>query len=245
MPVRVVRALALVLSAATVATVAAPATAAAPAAADAAVPPVVTAAQWTLRVTAGSPAGFIVKVVDPDGGKVTLAWAFDDGTAASGRRVTKVWTVPGLHTARLTATDATGQQTVRDFTVEVLPPEAPVPPAPPAAVHMPRPGPAPVAHASTVTTALRLGRTGTIGVRVRCAPVADCTGTVSVARGGRRLAAAPYAVAAGRSETVVLRVPAQTARALRRRPARRVAVVLTLAPSNGAASRADTTLRIR
>jgi hypothetical protein len=68
---------------------------------------------------------------------------------------------------------------------------------------------------------------------------------VSVARGGRRLAAAPYAVAAGRSETVMLPVPAQIARALRRRPARRVAVVLTLAPSNGAASRADTTLRIR
>jgi hypothetical protein len=215
----------------------------APGSARTGAPPVFATAQWTLRVSTGAPAAFIVQAVDPDGDAVTLAWAFDDGTAAAGPAVTKVWTTPGVHTARVTATDATGLHAVHDFKILVLPAAAAAPGAPPAAVHMPRPGPAPVARASASTTALRLSAAGSIGVRVACAPGAACAGTVSIARGGRRLAAAPYAVPAGHSRTVRLRVPAVTARALRRR-GRAVAIVVTLAPANGPAVRATATLRL-
>ncbi|HEX2105147.1 MAG TPA: PKD domain-containing protein [Solirubrobacteraceae bacterium] len=239
MTASLVRALALALS------VAALSAAAAPATATAAGPPVLTSVHWTLRVTAGSPAGFIAEAVDPDGGPVTIAWTFDDGTFATGARVTKVWTTPGRHTARVTATDITGKRTMRKFAVEVLPVgTAPLPGAPPTAGHMPRPGPAPVARASVPTTALRLTTTNAIPVRVRCERGADCTGTVSVARSGRRLAAAHYEVGGGRRATIRLRVPATAARALRRRPGRRVSVVVTVAPQNGAAARVDGTLRV-
>ena len=221
---------------------------AAPGAAAAAAPPVIVHAQWTLRVTAGSPAGFIAEAVDPDGDAVTLTWTFDDGTTASGGRAVKVWTTPGLHTTRVTATDATGRRAVRHVTTEVLAlgaaPSAPTAP-PPAAARVPRPGPAPVARASIRVAALRLTAAGSVPVRVRCAPVVDCAGTIAVSRGGRRIAGARYAVAAGRARTVALRVPAATARALRRRPASQVAVVLTLAPDGGAATRSPRVLRTR
>jgi hypothetical protein len=233
------RALALALSVAALAAAAAPGTAAA------AVPPVLTSVNWTLRVSAGSPAGFVAKAIDPDGDEVTLSWAFDDGTAATGRRITKVWTVPGLHTASVTATDATGLSTVRTLTVEVLPPGAAPVAAPPTAGHMSRPGPPPVAHASVRTTALRLTAANAIAVRVRCARGADCAGTVSVARGGRRLAAGGYAIAGGRRATIHLPVAPGAARALRRRPSRSIAVVVTIAPVNGAPVRADAMLRVR
>src|SRR5688500_594594 len=82
---------------------------AAPAAAQAASPPVLNA-QWTLRVMAGSPAGFLAHASDPDGETVTISWAFDDGTTATGARVTKTWTTPGVHAARVIATDATGRR---------------------------------------------------------------------------------------------------------------------------------------
>jgi hypothetical protein len=225
--------------------VAALAAAAAPGTAAAAAPPVLTSVHWTLRVTAGSPAGFVAEAVDPDGDAVTLAWAFDDGTTAVGGRVTKVWTVPGRHTARVTATDATGKRTARTFTVEVLPAGAAPVALPPTAGHMPRPGPAPVARASVRSTALRHTPKNAIPVQVRCARGADCAGTLSVARGGRRLASGGYEVAAGRRATVRLRVAPRAARALRRRPARSVAVVVRIAPVNGAPVRADATLRVR
>jgi hypothetical protein len=232
------RALTLALTALALAAAAAPGTA------RAAAPPVLTTVQWTLRVPVGAPAGFIAEAVDPDGDAVTLAWAFDDGTAAAGPHVTKVWTTPGRHTARVTATDATGRSTARDLAVHVIPAAAAPPGAPPAAVSMPRPGPAPVARASADTTALRLTPTNAIAVRVACAPGAACAGTISVARGGRRIAAAAYDVPAGRTRTLRLRVPARTARALRRR-GRAVAVVVTLAPASGPAVRAGSTLRLR
>jgi hypothetical protein len=231
--------LALALSAAALAA------AAAAAPAHAAAPPVLTAVQWTLRATVGFPAGFIARAVDPDGDAVTIGWAFDDGTTAAGPRVTKVWTTPGPHTARVTATDATGLRTVDDLALEVLPFGATPGGAPPAAGNLPRPGPAPVSRVLATTTALRLRPTGTVAVRLRCARGADCAGTVSIARGGRRLAATRYDVRAGRAKTVGLRVPARTARALRRRPARRLAVVLTVAPEGGRPVRADATLRLR
>jgi hypothetical protein len=240
------RALALGLTAAALAAAAPGAAwAAAPGAASAAAPPVLSTVQWTLRVPAGAPAAFSAEATDPDGDAVTLAWAFDDGSTAAGSPVTKVWDAPGVHTARVTATDATGRRTSRRFTVEVLPAGAAALGAPPAAVRMPRPGPAPVARASTATTVLRLTTADAIAVSVRCAPGADCAGTVAISRGGRRLAAAPYRVAAGRSRTVVLRVPAAVARALRRRRGHAVAIMLALAPARGPAARADGVLRLR
>jgi hypothetical protein len=218
---------------------------AAPAAAQAASPPVLTTAQWTLRVMVGSPGGFFAHASDPDGDAVTITWAFDDGTTATGARVTKTWTTPGAHTARVIATDATGRRAVYRVTVQVLP-AGPAPLGPtPAGVRLPRPGPAPVAQATVAAAPLRLTAAGAIALRLTCAPVADCAGTVALGRGGRRLAAAPYAVAAGRTATVALRLPAAAARALRDRPAREVDVVLTLAPRGQAAARAPRTLRTR
>lgn len=220
--------------------------AALPAAATAASPPLLSAAQWTLRVPAGAPAGFIAKATDPDGDAVTLTWTFDDGTTASGPRVTKTWPAPGVHSARVTATDATGLSAAHDFTIEVTDAAAGAPLGPPpAGVHLPRPGPAPVAGVTSPVAALRLGRAGTVRVRVRCAPAAPCRGTVALSRGGRRLAAARYSVRAGTTATVAVRLPAATARALRRHRAGRVTVGLTLAPAGGRAARAPRTLLVR
>src|SRR5215218_7314737 len=86
---------AVVLAAAAAAPVAARADAPGTARADApgtpraGAPPVFATAQWTLRVSMGAPAAFIVRAADPDGDAVTLAWAFDDGTTAAGPAVTK------------------------------------------------------------------------------------------------------------------------------------------------------------
>jgi hypothetical protein len=239
MSAALVRALALALTLALMG-------AALPAAAHAASPPMLATAEWSLRVPAGSPAGFMAEAVDPDGDAVTLTWAFDDGTTATGPRVTKAWTSPGVHAARVTATDATGLTGTRDFTIEVTPAAgvAPLGP-PPAGVHLPRPGPAPVARVTAEAVTLRLAAAGTVGVRLACAPTAVCTGTVSVARGGRRLGASGYTLPAGATATIAVRLPAATARALRRRAGRRVAVVLTLAPDGGAAKRAARTLVAR
>jgi PKD repeat protein len=209
----------------------------APAAARAASPPRFVTTQWLLRVPVGTPAGFIAKAVDPDGDAVTLAWTFDDGTVATGARVTKAWATPGAHTATVTATDATGLRATRTLGIEVTAdPAAEADPAP-GGVVLPRPGPPP--GTTTVATprltiaggALRLGRTGAIAVPVTCAAGADCAGRISLHRGGRRLATAAYAVRAGHAATVRLRVGAAVAARLRRRESTTVTVVV--APADG------------
>jgi hypothetical protein len=204
----------------------------APAAAHAASPPRFVVTQWLLRVPVGTPAGFMAKAIDPDHDAVTIAWAFDDGTAATGERVTKAWAVPGAHTATVTATDATGLRASRTLAVDVTAdPAAATDPAP-GGVLLPRPGPSPAAtttatpRLTVAAGALRLGRSGAIAVPVTCAAGADCAGRLSIVRDGRRLASAPFAVRAGRPATVRLRVTADVAARLRRRASTTVTVVV-------------------
>jgi PKD domain-containing protein len=219
----------------------APASALAPAAAHAAAPPRFVTTQALVRVAAGAPAGFLARATDPDGDAVTIAWAFDDGTTAAGERVAKAWTAPGRHTATVTATDATGLAVSRTLHLEVV--DGAVLPSQPGAVQIPRPGPS-LAAAARVTLAparLRLAPDARVAVTLVCAPAADCAGRVALGHDGRRLAAAPYAISAGRSATVRLRLPAGRAARLRRRPER--AVVVTVAPDGQAAVRAARVLR--
>ena len=156
------------------------------AAAHAAAPPQFVTAQWLVRVPTGVPAGFLALAADPDGDAVTLAWTFDDGTTATGKRVAHAWTTAGTHTATVTATDATGLTAARTLTVAVV--DAAAGPAP-GAVAIRRPGPSAAAAArATLTTApLRLAADGTVAVALDCAPGAPCAGRLALAHGGRRL----------------------------------------------------------
>jgi PKD domain len=202
-------------------------------------PPQFVTTQWLVRVPAGAPAGFLAQAADPGGGPVTVTWAFDDGTTATGERVAKTWADPGRHTATVTATDASGQSTTRTFAFEVVgATDGPQP----GGVHLRRPGPSPAAAARVALAAgdLRLGDDGSVFVTLSCVS-ADCAGRVSIAHAGRRLAAARYAIAAGRRATVRLRVPAAVATRLRRRDER--PVVVTVAPRGQAPVRVDRALR--
>jgi len=213
----------------------------APAAAYAAAPPRFVTTQGLVRVAAGAPAGFIARATDPDGDAVTVTWAFDDGTTATGERVVKTWAAPGAHSATVTATDATGLTTARTLRVEVVA-AAELGPQP-GAVQIRRPGPSPAAAARVTLGAgpLRLGPDAGVAATLACAPGARCAGRLALGHGGRRLATAPYAIAAGHRATVRLRVPAALAARLRRRPER--TVVVTVAPDGQAPVRAPRVLR--
>jgi len=213
----------------------------APATAHAAAPPQFVTIQRLVRVAAGAPAGFLARAADPDGDAVAITWAFDDGTTATGERVAKTWTVPGTHSATVTATDATGLTAAQTLRVEVV--DAAVLGPQPGAVQIRRPGPSPAAAARVSLGAgpLRLAPDATVSVGLLCSPGADCAGAVALGHGGRRLATAPYAIAAGRRATVRLRVPAALAARLRRRPER--AVVVAVVPDGQAPVRAARVLR--
>jgi len=210
-------------------------------ASHAASPPRFVTTQWLVRVATGAPAGFFARAADPDGDAVTLTWAFDDGTAATGERVLHAWTTAGSHTGTVTAADATGRRTSVSFTVDVV--DAETGPQP-GAVLLPRPGPAPAATARVALAGdgtLRLAADGSVAVSLTCARGADCAGRVSLARGGRRIATATFAVPAGHRAAVRLRLPAAVAARVRGRGSREVLV--TVAPDAQAPVRAARTLR--
>ena len=215
--------------------------AAVPATAQAAAPPQLVTSQWLLRVPVGAATGYVARATDPDGDAVTVTWAFDDGTSATGERVAKTWSTPGPHTGTVTATDTTGRATSRSFAIEVVADAATAPQ--PAAVSVRRPGPSPAAAARVAAAAgaLRLAADGTVAIVLACAPGADCAGRVALAHGGHRLAHARFAIAAGQRTTVRLALrPAAVAR-LRRRAAR--AVLVTVVPAGQAAARLARVLR--
>jgi hypothetical protein len=203
-------------------------------------PPQFVATQWLVRIPAGAPAGFVAQAVDPDGGPVTITWAFDDGTTATGERVAKAWAAPGTHTSTVTATDTSGKSTSRTFKVEVVA-DATAGPQP-GVVHLRRPGPSPSATARVTIAAgaLRLAADGSVSLVLSCAS-ADCAGRVALAHAGRRVAVARYAIAAGHRAAVRLRVPPEAAARLRRRGER--PVVVTLAPDGQAPARVARALR--
>jgi PKD repeat protein len=221
----------------------------APAAARAASPPRFVATQWLLRVPVGTPAGFVAKAVDPDDDAVTIAWAFDDGTVATGERVAKAWATPGAHTAIVTATDATGLRASRTLAIDVTADPAPETAPAPGGVVLARPGPPPTAtttptpRLTVAAGALRLGRNGAIAVSVTRAAGTDCAGRLSLDRAGRRLASASYTVRAGHPATVRLRLSDAVAARLRRRASSAVTVVV--APDGRPAVRTSRTLLSR
>jgi PKD repeat protein len=203
-----------------------------PTAARAASPPHLVTTQWLIRAPAGVPVAFVAHAVDPDGDAVTLTWAFDDGTTATGERISKAWAAPGAHRVTVTATDATGLFTAQTFTIEVTAAGGGIPDAPaPSGVLQRRPGPPAVASARVTIAArvLELSRRGSIAVPLVCAPVADCTGRISVALSGIRLASAPYAVRAGGRATLRVRLGPAAIRRLRGRGPARVVVSVAAA----------------
>ena len=141
----------------------------------AASPPRIVTTQWLVRVATGMSAGFVARAVDPDGDAVTLTWAFDDGTTATGDRVAHAWTSAGAHTGTVTATDATGLRTSVSFTIEVV--DAALGPQP-GGVVLPRPGPAPAATGGVAllgTGPLRVAADGTVVCVSRAGPAPTAT----------------------------------------------------------------------
>jgi PKD repeat protein len=67
---------------------------------------------------------------DPEGGPVTIAWDFADGTTGSGAAVEHTWRNPGHYRITATARDAQGQAATAAMTVEVDDPAGRVPDGP-------------------------------------------------------------------------------------------------------------------
>lgn len=65
------------------------------------------------------PLAFTAASSDPDGDRLSVAWAFDDGDAAAGERVTHAFDSAGTHGVTLRVTDETGPTATRTFTVAV------------------------------------------------------------------------------------------------------------------------------
>lgn len=71
----------------------------------------------TLKVQFGT-AG----TADPEGGAVTYAWTFGDGTTSTAAAPLKGYVTPGTYTARVTAKDAAGTTATKAFTITVKTP---------------------------------------------------------------------------------------------------------------------------
>jgi PKD domain len=190
-----------------------------------AAPPLLTTIQESLSAYAGAPAYFSAHGTNPDApGVVTLSWVFDDGATAAGEMVNHVWTVPGPHTATVTATDAEGEIAQSVFTVQILEspfggPLTPLPPPPPS-------------EAGLAAGKLKLTRSGVVALRVACQPYGECSGTVELAARGRKLGTAPFTLAPHETGTAKVRVSKANRKRLRKRRSQRVTVTVAL---NGAA----------
>jgi PKD domain len=193
---------------------------AAPATAQAA-PPLLTTIQESMSAYVGQPAYFKAHGTNPDApGVVTLSWVFDDGATAAGEMVSHVWTVPGPHTATVTATDAEGEVSQHVFTAQILEspfggPVTPLPPPPPP-------------EAGLADGKLKLSRSGTVAVRIDCAPYGDCSGTVELAARGRKLGKAAFELAPAETGTAKVRLSKANRKRLRKRRSQRVTVTVTL-----------------
>jgi hypothetical protein len=88
------------------------------------------AAATPASVASGTPATFDAGAsCDPDGGTLTYAWSFDDGTSAAGITVQHPFSTAGTHTGTVTVTDPTGRTATAaaSVTVTTPPPTGPVP----------------------------------------------------------------------------------------------------------------------
>src|SRR5262249_26971565 len=56
---------------------------------------------------------------DPENDPISFSWSFDDGATATGATASHAFTTPGVHTATLTVTDATGQTATATANVDV------------------------------------------------------------------------------------------------------------------------------
>jgi hypothetical protein len=73
----------------------------------------------------GAPVAFGVDATDPEGEALNAAWAFSDGTTATGFDVTRSFTTPGTVTATVTVTDAAGAATAASVNVAISAPARP------------------------------------------------------------------------------------------------------------------------
>ncbi len=93
-------------------------------------PPTIVATSSTASVQAGNPVQFTAAAVGADGQPVTqLSWDLGSGSFgdATGATATRTFTVPGVYTIRVKATDGFGLSSTTTQTVTVTP--APTPPA--------------------------------------------------------------------------------------------------------------------
>jgi PKD repeat protein len=205
-------------------------------------PPMLATTQWSLSILAGWTAGFEAHATDPDGDAVTLSWAFDDGTTATGERPGKVWDTPGTHTATVTATDATGLTSSHTFTIEVQPNPTHAMP-----VTGPPPGWVPPnlnakPEAALADVRLKLSKARAIPVRVSCAGL-RCKGAVALARAGKLVGKASFSLRPDQTGTAYVRVSRLTAKLLRRRAW--VPVVVTVAVDGADPATVTRTLKLR
>ncbi len=83
------------------------------------IPPLVSAAASSLSPAIGENVAFTASATDAENEPVTFAWAFDDGTAASGGSVSHAFATSGVHSATVTATDTSGANAVATIALDV------------------------------------------------------------------------------------------------------------------------------
>lgn len=189
---------------------------------DAGTPPVLGDVQAPGAVVAGEPVDLAMTPSDPMG--LSASGWIVDGTQADGPRVRTAFATAGTRTVTAFAVDRAGNRTETTRTIRVLPADAVAPAPPPAATPEPPAAPAADRRRPRITTLAqtpaRLSRRATV-LRVRLRSDEDVAVDLElrgrVRRGSARatlvLSTARVArLAAGRTRTVRLRVPAALVR---------------------------------
>jgi hypothetical protein len=156
-----------------------------------------------------------------DGDALSFAWAFDDGTTATGPSVAHAFATAGPHTATLTVTDPTGRSGSASTVVTVIAPTLGGPPPPPA----------PRARAKTkaknvaklLSSHVHLSAAGKVTLSVRCAgsAISSCRGrltlSAALAKKTRTIGSAAFSIAHGRTKTITIRLTIAARAAIARR----------------------------
>ena len=116
---------------------------------------------------------------DADGGALTYAWSFDDGTTTAGATVQHAFSSPGAHFGAVTVTDPTGRADTATAGVFVTVPVTTPPPI--------------FAGVTIAKQTVRVSKKGVAKVQVGCpaATVGACAGTLALAGGRAAFSIAP------------------------------------------------------
>lgn len=198
------------------------------------VAPTITTAATPTTAGTDQEIAFSALVLDGDAGEVpAVTWSFDDGTTATGTTTSHAFATGGDHTATATARDPSGLTTSSTVTVHVLADNPP----PKIDTTGPR------IFVRLLRGRLDRRRIFLVGVFCPADERPRCTGTVTVRRGGARIALATLRASAGGTQIVRLRVSRATAALAHRR--RVLGVVATIVATDLLGNPTTKTLRVK